>query len=174
MATERRPSAKVKPGTKATSRVQATGRATRVSASPAPRSGVNPLLIGGIAGGAILVIVIAVVAFGNSNRKKEETRTSSASKTPAGPKVDSKLHQSGVAKCEKGLSLVEAAEPRIARRRSMNKTELDQLKKELQDAQKMLLEGMGEIERSGAKETVNRYQNAIAACRSYLKELSGE
>ncbi|MBI2898972.1 MAG: hypothetical protein HYY17_02195 [Planctomycetes bacterium] len=177
MVTERRTSARAKTATRQAKPATAT-RATRVATAANSRKKVNPLLIGGIAGGAILILGI-VLAFAISGGRKgtqkgEEKSGSTASKSPAGPKVDPKLHKSGVAKCEQGLGRVRAAEPRIERRRTMNPAELESLRKELEEARRLLIEGMAEIEKSGAKEHTNEYQNAIAACRNYLKELSGK
>jgi len=129
-----------------------------------------------VAGGGILLLgglALVVLAFGRKESKKEERGGPNGSHASKGPRVDPKLHGSGLAKCGKGLEMFKATKPRIERRRSMSPSELDQLKRDLESARNTLLEGMQEIERSGAKEEMNEFQNAQNLCRKYLMELSG-
>ena len=178
MALERRPTARSKaPSTNRTAKPATSVRMGRVAASANARRKVSPLLIGGIAGGVVilgLVIALLATSGGKKDEKKEEKAGPTASKSGGGPKVDEKLRSAGVAKCEQGLKKLRALEGRIERRRSMSPSDLEQLGREIRDADKLLNEGLTEIENSNAKEHVNEYMNARSSCRSLLKEFSGK
>lgn len=168
MATVRRSSQGSR--SKTTARSARTARLAAAAVRPDRRL---PFLIGGaVAGVLLLIVVVAVLASGSG--KKEERRKESATspKEDSGPRTNPELHQSGLQKCEAGLRLLQAAEPRIARRKSMSDREVDDLVADLERAGRLLQEGMQDIENSGIKEHVNQYMNAKAGVRSYLKELA--
>ena len=170
MATERRSSY----GT----RSKTTARSARTAriAGASPRSDRRlPFLIGGaVAGTVLLIVVVAVLASGSGKKGEKKRETATPSKGQDGPKTDAELHRNGVQKCETGLHMVQAAEPRIARRKSMSDREVADLCADLERAGRLLEEGMRDIENSGIKEHVNPYMNAKASVRSYLKELGGK
>jgi len=117
---------------------------------------------------------VGVVALALGSRPKvdkKKTVAETASMAAKKPVTSPQLHESGLQKCDEGLKLLLAAQTRIEARKHSGEEELRRLRLDLEEADRLLGEGLHEIDESKILGEVTRYTNAKSTVRKLLMEL---
>ena len=131
------------------------------------------LIIGGVVGGVSLLLLIIIVATSGGEKKKpiKKDVAPPTVRKNSGPEIDQARLNQGIVKCEKAYGLYRKLKNRMHNRSGMSTSELDRLRREIEDADRQLQAGLADIEFSNGTASVTPYQKAHKDMKMVLMEL---
>lgn len=131
------------------------------------------LIIGGSIASASILTIIMIVAMSGGEKKspKKESPAPPRVKQNTGPQIDQARLNQGIVKCDKAYSLYRKLKNRMHNRSGMSTSELNRLRKDLEDVDHKLQAGLADIEFSNGTASVTAYQKAHKDMKMVLMEL---
>ncbi len=131
------------------------------------------LIIGGSIASASILTIIMIVAMSGGEKKspKKERLAPPTVKKNTGPQIDQARLNQGIVKCEKAYGLYRNLKNRMHNRSGMSTSELNRLRKDLEDVDRKLQAGLADIEFSNGTASVTAYQKAHKDMKMVLMEL---